>query len=267
MLSVVIFVFWPEDESLIGACLESVKWADELVVIDNGASAKTLETVRKYHAKIVKESSSDFSLRHNLGKEKASGDWLLYLDADERVSKKLAAEIKNVLVDPKFAAYQITRRNVILGNFARFGDRYPDMVTRLFKNDKLLSWEGEIHESSKVTGPIGRLSEPLYHLTHRDIYSMLRKTINFSEHEAALRLAAHHPPVVWWRLLRVFITEFITRIITYQGWRDGTEGWIDGIFQSFSLFVVYVRLWELQRKSSLEETYKEIDRKISSGDI
>lgn len=266
-LSVVLFIFWPEEENYIEACLKSVSWVDEIVVIDNGASSKTLEIVKKYTDKIYKSDSSNFADRHNLGKEKARGDWVLYVDADERISQKLADEILQKLKNPTADVYKLNRINYFLGKEAKFGDRYPDYVARLFKKDKLIGWEGTIHESSKVSGKIGQLKYPLYHLTHRNIYSMMEKTINFSEHEAKLRFQKNHSPVVWWRLIRVFLSEFYIRIIKYQGWRGGTEGWIDGIFQSFSLFIVYARLWELQRRSKLEETYKETDKKILSGEI
>ncbi|MBI3558879.1 glycosyltransferase family 2 protein [Candidatus Gottesmanbacteria bacterium] len=264
-LTVILFVFWPGEENYIEACLKSVFWVDEIVVIDNGASPKTLEIVKKYTNKIYKSVSDNFADRHNLGKEQASGDWILYIDADERVSRKLAEEIKKI--DISFSAYELRRVNYFLGKEVKHGDRIPDFVARLFRKDKLLEWTGEIHESSKVNGKIGQLDAPLYHLTHRNIFSMMEKTINFSEHEAQLRFKANHPSVVWWRLIRVFLGEFYLRIIKYQGWRGGTENWIDGIFQSFSLFIVYARLWELQRKPKLEESYKEIDKKILSGEI
>lgn len=264
-ISAITFIYWPEDEQLIENCLKSVAFADEIVVIDNGVTQKTLELVKKYTSKIYKSETSSFAQRHNLGAEKATGDWLLYVDSDERVSHKLAEEIQKL--DGKFDAYALHRVNFHLGKEVKFGDRVPDYVTRLFKKDHLKSWTGDIHESSQVSGKIGRLDNPLYHLTHRDIYTMMAKTINFSQREAAIRLQMNHPPVVWWRLVRVFMTEFIDRIVVKQGWRQGTEGWIDGIFQAFSLFIVYARLWELQRKQPLAETYKEIDKKILSGEV
>ena len=265
MLTAIIFIFWPEEESLVESCLQSVAFADEVIVIDNGATPKTLEIIKKYTDKVYKTDSTNFAYRHNLGKEKASGDWIFYIDADERLDKRLAEEIAGIKND--FDAYQIFRVNYFLGKEVKFGDRVPDFVTRLFKKEKLQGWTGEIHESSIVDGKIGKLQFPLYHLTHRDIFSMIQKTINFSEHEAKLRLETNHPPVVGWRLLRVFLTEFFNRMVKYQGWRQGTEGWIDGIFQAFSLFIVYARLWEMQQRPSLPEQYKMIDQKIREGSL
>ncbi len=265
MLTAVLFIYWPEEENYVEACLQSLAFADEILVIDNGATPKTLKIVRKYTDKVYHSTFDNFAARHNLGKDKAAGDWLLYIDSDERVSRQLASETREVLQNPGASAYQLHRVNFFLGKKVRFGDRYPDLVTRLFKKSDLVGWEGEIHESSKVKGPIATLFSPLYHLTHRDIYSMMAKTVNFAEHEARLRLAASHPKIVGWRLVRVFLTEFYQRLIVLQGWRQGTEGIIDGAFQAFSLFIAYVRLWELQRKPNLVETYREIDQKILEG--
>lgn len=266
-ISAVVFTGYKEEEEFLDVFLKNISFCDEIIVIEDSISKEAIEIVKKYTKKIYHEGSKDFSLRHNLGKEKASCDWILYIDADERVSTKLQEEIKNVVNNPNADAYQLRRVNYFLGKEVRFGDRFPDFVTRLFKKDKLIGWEGKIHESSKVNGTIGKLNEPLYHFTHRDIFSMVKKTIIFSEYEAELRIMANHPKIVWWRLVRVFLTEFYNRIIKMQGWRQGTEGWIDGIFQAFSLFVVYARLWEKQRKPSLNETYKLLDQEIAEGKL
>lgn len=266
-LSVVVFTFWSEEENYLATCLETVKFADEIIIIDNGATAKTLALAKKFTSKIYHTESKDFSLRHNLAKEKAKGDWIMFIDADERVSKLLESEIKEAVSRNDFAAYDLNRVNFFLGKKVRYGDRFPDDITRLFRKESLVGYRGEIHESSEVVGERGKLSGPLYHLTHRNIFSMLEKTINFSENEANLRNQANHPPVVWWRFPRVILTEAWTRLVTLQGWRQGTEGWIDGLFQALSLFVVYARLWEKQRRPSLEETYRQIDEDIISGKI
>ncbi len=265
MLSAVVFVFWPEEENYIETTLKTVSFADEIIVIDNGATKKTLEIVKKYTSKIYQTQLQDFAARHNFAKEKTKGDWILYIDADERISVALQKEIKETLRQPYFDAYQLLRENFFLGKRVRYGDRYPDYVTRLFNRNKSEDWTGEIHESSNVAGKISKMEAPLYHFTHRDIFSMMEKTMNFSEHEAQLRFKANHPPVVWWRLLRVLASEAYLRLIKYQGIRQGTEGWIDGLYQSFSLFTAYARLWELQRQPQLLETYKKYDQDILEG--
>lgn len=267
MISAIVFTFWQDEEIYLRGCLESLDFVDEIIVVDNGASQKTLDIAKKYTKNIFSSKSRSFAERHNLGREHAKGDWLLFIDADERISKSLKEEILNELKNPKFDSYEFRRVNFYLGKQVRFGDRYPDFVARLFRNKNLIQWSGTIHESSELTGTKGKLESPFYHLTHRDIFSMVAKTINYSDLEADLRFKANHPPVVWWRFPRVFLTELFNRLVVHQGWRQGTEGWIDGMFQALSVFVVYARLWELQRKESLEKTYQRIDEQIEKGEI
>ncbi len=264
MISAITFIYWPEEVEVLENCLKSLRFCDEIIVIDNGAPENVAKIAQKYTNKIFKSDDSSFAARHNLGKEKAAGDWLLYIDSDERVSESLAEEIKKV---SDADAYQLLRVNYFLGKEVKFGEKVPEYVTRLFKKDKLKEWTGDIHESSQVDGQIGKLNAPLYHLTHRGIFSMVEKTINFSEREAQIRLNANHPPVVWWRLVRVLLTEFFNRIVKMQSWRQGTEGWIDGFLQTFSLFIVYARLWEKQQKIPLAGKYKGVDRKILNGEL
>jgi len=265
-LTAIIFIFWPDEKDYLETCLKSVSFADEIVVINNGANEETVKIAQKYSKKIFDCPDKSFAARHNFGAEKATSDWLLFIDADERVSIKLQKEIKKLLEENSADVAEINRVNFYLGKKFRFGDRYPDWVKRLFKKSSLKGWTGEIHETSQSVGKTVQLSAPLYHFTHRNIFTMVEKTINFSEHEAKLRMNVNHPPVVWWRLVRVFLSEFFHRVFILQGWREGTQGWIDGIFQAFSLFIVYARLWEMQQKPSLEEKYKEYDKKILQGD-
>lgn len=263
-ISAIVFTFWPEEEGYIEACLKTISWADEIIAIDNGAGEATLNIVQKYTKKIHKTDSKDFSERHNLGSKFATGDWLLFIDSDERLSHPLKDEILTAINSAEFDAYQFWRVPYFLGKKVRFGDRNPDLVTRLFRKDKLTRWTGEIHESSNVNGKIGKLTSPFFHLTQRSIFQMIEKTINYSEHEAHLRFENNHPPVVWWRLIRVMLSEFYLRMVKYQGFRQGTQGWIVGLFQTFSIFIVYARLWELQQRPPLENLYKSIDQKITS---
>ena len=263
MISAITFIYWPEEVQVLENCLKSLSFCKEIIVIDNGAPPEVFNIAKKYTDKIYKTNDQSFAARHNLGKEKATGDWLLYIDSDERVSKKLAQEITNLKGD--LSAYKLLRINYFLGKEVKFGENVPEYVTRLFQKDKLLEWAGDIHESSKVQGEVGKLDGPLYHLTHRDIFSMVAKTINFSEREADLRLKVNHPPVVGWRLIRVILTEFFNRLIKRRGFKQGTEGWIDGLLQSFSMFIVYARLWEKQQMTPLSQKYKDLDEKILSG--
>jgi len=265
-LSVVIIA--KNEEAMIGDCLASTRQvADELILIDNGSTDKTVEIAKKYGTRIFKLPTSRpaFSRLRNLGLQKAHGDWILYLDADERVTPALKKEILQIItVTPRmvcectpprccFVAYEIPRRNFYLGQEMRHGGAWPDYVKRLFWRSNLKCWQRELHEdpvfSTKCGSKIGRLKAPFIHLTHRDLSSMIAKTNQWSQIEARLLFDAKHVPVTWWRLLRPMFTEFWQRGIVKKGLLDGPVGWIEVIFQMFSRFMTYARLWELQLKT------------------
>jgi len=115
MISAAVFVFWPEEADLIEACLKSVGFADEIVIIDNGAPSAVLDIAKKYTKKIFFCESKDFSQRHNFAKEKCAGDWILFIDSDERISVSLAQRIKEKLQTPDAVAYSFKRINYFLG--------------------------------------------------------------------------------------------------------------------------------------------------------
>lgn len=242
-----VIIITKNEEKMIKDCLESVKWADEIIIVDSGSKDKTLEIARKYTNKIYTYKKGSFSDWRNFGLEKAKGEWVLYIDADERITPALRTEIKYKILNIKnINAYAIPRRNVLLGKEIRYGGWFPDYVKRLFRRDKLLKWKGRLHEEPIFEGELDHLKEPMIHITHRNLSSMIEKTREWSKIEAELLYQAGHPPVTWWRLLRVMLTEFWYRGIKKQGWRDGTVGWIEIFFQMFSRFITYARLWERQ---------------------
>ena len=149
---------------------------------------------------------------------------------------------------PKTVVYEIPRRNFYLGQEVHYGGAWPDYVKRLFFKNTLQRWERDLHEDPVFAGQMGTLRAPLVHLAHRDLSSMIAKTSEWSQIEANLLFQSGHPPVTWWRLLRPMLTEFWQRGVVKQGWRDGPIGWIEVIFQAFSRFITYARLWEMQQK-------------------
>lgn len=240
-----------DEERMIDDCLKSAAWADEIVVIDTGSIDKTVKIVQSYGAKIVyiKDKERDWAAWHNQGKNEAAGEWIFYLDADERITPELEKEIKAVIKnnDDHHSVFAVPRQNVLLGKPMRFGGWYPDYQIRLFKKEKLIKWEGKLHERPIFKGELGYLKESMLHLTHRDLTSMVEKTILFSNVESQLIYESGHPPVVWWRILRIMLSEFNLRFFKLQSWRDGVVGWIEGLFQVFNKFLIYARLWEKQQ--------------------
>lgn len=261
MLSVIVIT--KDEEERIRACLESVKWAGELVIADNGSSDNTLKIARQYTRKIVEFSGADFSTLRNKALEQASGDWVLCVDADERVLQNLREEIERLMLDkPLEVAWAIPRRNIVLGEEKKYPAFWPDYVIRLFRKNHLKGWTGKIHEQPVFDGELGKLKSPFLHLTHRDIDSMVLKSLSWAEIDVKLRLAANHPPMTGWRFLRILMTEVWNQGIVRRGFFNGTVGVIDSLLQVFSLYLTYVKLWQMQRSESLKETYKRIDREL-----
>lgn len=238
------------EEKRIGFCLESLEWADERIVIDSGSTDKTREIAKKQGATIISaENIRDFAKLHNVGKEKAHGEWLFYVDADEVVSEELHKEIYKTISNQQstISGYEIRRKNYYLGHEWP-GDEY---ILRLMRKDALVQWYGELHETARVNGAIGRLLAPIIHDTHRTLEEMVAKTNEWSQVEAKLRLDAGHPSVVWWRFIRVILHAFFDSFIKQGGWRVGPVGWIESIYQSFSMFITYAKLWEMQLKTHI----------------
>jgi hypothetical protein len=260
MLSVVILT--KNEEKLIGACLESVKWADEIIVIDSGSTDRTLEIVKKFTAKIFNFSGDDFSQRRNLGMEKAHGEWVLYIDADERVLQPLKDEIQKLIVTTDKSAFALSRQNIIFGQEVNYGPYQHDWMIRLFKKDKFETWVGKVHEYGKFKGELGYTQQSLLHLTHRDLDHVMQKSLDWSRIDAKLRLDASHPKMKSWRFFRIFFSELFHQGVTRKGFLGGEVGVIDSFLQTISLFLTYVRLWQLQQPKPLAKVYEDIDKKL-----
>lgn len=257
-LSIIILARDVEDE--IVAALKTSQFADEIIVVDTGSKDKTVEVSLKMGARIVHTTGTSFSKWRNDGAKAAKGDWLLYLDSDERIPIKLSQEIKKTIEEPAHSAYTISRFEVFLG---RHLDHWGDpRVLRLIKKASLKRWEGRLHEQPKIIGTIGDLHHQMVHLSHKNIDEKVKGTIIWSQMEAQMLFDAHHPQMVWWRFIRIMFTEFWDRCVKQGLWKDGTEGWIEIIYQMFSKFFTYERLWEMQRKPSLSDAYKNIDKQI-----
>lgn len=231
-ISAIVLIGGNYDRGLLEKCLDSISWTDEIVRV---------ETSR------VKGSFAEW---RNEGAQKANGDWLFYVDSDEEVSSRLRREIDLTINDSKlkFNAYAIPRRNILLGHKMRFGGWWPDYVLRLIKKEGLTGWEGDLHEQPKVKGEVGKLKEPLIHISHRSLTEMVDKTNNWSEIEAQLLFESGHPKMTWWRFFSAGFREFWYRGIKKLGFLDGVTGIIEICYQVFSRMVTYAKLWELQVK-------------------
>ncbi|HSX40599.1 MAG TPA: glycosyltransferase family 2 protein [Candidatus Saccharimonadales bacterium] len=236
------------EEDMIADAIDSLSFADEVVVIDNASTDRTKDVAKMMSAKVFSANSADFSRLRNEGREKAKGEWILYIDADERVSPALQNSIKNKVLSSKYdgvSAFRVQRKNFYFGNHEW---PYIEHLERLFKKEKLKGWKGALHESPEIEGEVGVLEGFLLHYTHRDLAGMVKKTIEWSKTEAMLRYKAGHPKMTWWRFPRVMTTAFFNSYVRQKGYKAGTVGLIESMYQSFSMFITYARLWEMQKE-------------------
>jgi glycosyltransferase involved in cell wall biosynthesis len=234
-------------EGMIADCLDSISFCDEIIVIDDGSTDRTAEIAKRMDAKVFPLVERNFAERRNYGLRKAKGKWVLYIDTDERISSELREEIEIVLSQEHsmFDAYRLPRKNFYFGNHEW---PYIEQLERLFKRSALEEWYGELHETAKVKGSIGDLDGYLLHYTRQDLATMVAKTAQWSEIEAELRFNSNHPKMTWWRFFRVIMTGFYGSYVKQKGYKAGTAGLVESMYQGFSMFITYARLWEMQNK-------------------
>jgi len=256
------------EENSIADCIESVKEiSDEIIVVDNGSTDRTSDVAKRLGARVFEHparhassrlqdvaggKSNNFSELRNYGLQKIKGEWVFYIDADERVSDSLRENIKYQISNIKYqmSGFWVKRKNFYLGN-----NEWPhiERLQRLFKRESIKGWQGQLHETPIFQGQIGELEGFLMHYTHCDLSSMLAKTIEWSEIEAGLRFKSNHPKMTWWRFPRVMFSAFFDSYIRQKGFKAGTAGLIESMYQAFSIFITYARLWELQKKMKVEK--------------
>ena len=232
----------------IGAALESVAWADELIVVDSGSTDGTPAIARRHAAHVVEREWPGYIAQKNYAASIASHDWILSLDADERVTPELAREIQQAIAatSPN-AAYRVPRVTWYLGRWIRTTDWYPDYQTRLYDR-RLAKWTGKyVHEAVTVRGAVGRLRGELHHFPYRDIADHLETIDRYTTyaarqmHEdgrrAGLPQIAGHPPLA-----------FIRNYLIHGGIRDGAPGFIISALNAYYVFLKFSKLWELQQQ-------------------
>jgi glycosyltransferase involved in cell wall biosynthesis len=245
LLSVII-IAKNEEEKLPG-CLESIDWADEIILVDTDSTDKTVSIAKKAGARIISYPSGSFSDWRNAGLKAAKSKWILYVDADERVTPELHEELNLKMkssVSPY--AYAVPRKNFILRKEMKHGGQWPDYQMRFFRKDKLKGYKNDLHEVAEFEGKEGHLSNPLIHLKHDNLSDMVTKSNKWSLIEAKLLFDTKHPQMVWWRFIRIMMTELWVRLVIQKGILDGGEGIIYSIYQAWSKFMTYGKLWEMQ---------------------
>lgn len=244
------------EQANIQDCLEQLDFVDEIILLDQDSRDKTLEIAQKFQCKIISSSEESFSKKRNMLAKAAKNDWLLYIDADERLEKESVDEIFRAVTNGDHSVYLFPRKNIILGKWLKHGGWWPDYVPRLFKKSDLLKWTGKVHESPKTSGTIGYFKTPLTHLTAPNVSHMFEKTIKYAKVEALLYFKSQSPSVNIPKVIYASVREFLKRYFLKSGFLDGRVGLVESAYQAYHTAVVLVHLWELQN-NTLEKYQKE----------
>ncbi|OGH41784.1 MAG: hypothetical protein A3H79_00415 [Candidatus Levybacteria bacterium RIFCSPLOWO2_02_FULL_36_8b] len=272
LLSVVVSVFNGED--VLDDCLKSASFADEIIVINNSSLDRTEKIACKYTDKIfTRPNNSMLNINKNFGFSKASGDWILSLDADERITPELQKEILSTINHELSTAsgYWIPRKNIIFGKWIEHTGWYPDHQLRLFKRGKGRFPEEHVHEMVKVEGDVDYLKNNIIHNSYESISQFLNKLATIYGPNEAEQLIKKGYIFDWRDAIRFPVREFLSRFFAREGYRDGFHGLMLSLLMAFYHFIVFAYIWEKHKfkqindEAMLAETEKEITQ--SSKDL
>jgi len=237
------------EEKMIQDCIKSVSWCDEIIVIDTGNTDKTNQIAKKLKAQIYKyKENGSYDEWRNFAAKKTNCDWIFYIDADERCTPELKSELLDKLPDTNLNAFAVPRRNFIFGKEFKHSGQYPDYQKRVLRKKTFKKWVGKVHEEPEFEGELGHLENPLLHYKNMTLSQMVEKTNSWSEIEARLMFEAHHPKMNIPRFFSAIARELWKRMFLELAFLDGTKGIIYAIYQVFSKFTSYAKLYELQIK-------------------
>ncbi len=236
-----------DEEERLRACLESVAWADEVVVVDSGSSDKTVAIAREFTDRVLFHAWEGYGAQKNFAVAQCRGDWILSLDADERVSDALRAEIDSVLAAaPAEVGFRIPRQNFFQGVWVRHGGWYPDLQLRLFRRGRGAFTGSAVHESVRVDGPVGRLRAPFVHQSYRGIADFVARANRYSE-LAARELAGSGRGGSLADLLLRPGWRFLSMYVLRAGFLDGWRGLVLAVLYAHYVFLRAAKVRELRQ--------------------
>lgn len=248
-----VVVIGHDSADVLPACLESVRWADEIIYVDGGSRDASRDLARRFGAKVI-ESPSRLGLNHNkeVGRRAATGDWVLSLDTDERVEPDLRAEIEGLLRRDAAGAvpengYRIPSKIVCMGRWIRSCGWYPRHQVKLFRRERGGWPTNRVHEPATAAPPVGTLKGHILHENYRDLDEYWRKFRFYTTTVAAERLEGGWRPTPW-TLVRDLALKppvvFVRKYLGQGGWREGVPGLFVAASAAISLFASYTRAWE-----------------------
>lgn len=232
--------------SQLAECLASVAFCDEIIVVDSGSEDATAAIADGYGARVIQSDWRGFGPQKQFAVEQASHDWVLCIDADERVSERLRESILAVLPAPTAAAYRFARCNRFMGRYLKHGEGYPDWSLRLFDRRSARWSDDAVHEKVLATGEIGTLQGDLLHESAESLETYLAKQNRYSTLAADAALARGERATVWHLLLSPAL-RFVKFYFLRLGLLDGLPGLVHILVGCTASFVKYAKMLNFQR--------------------
>lgn len=249
MLSAIVITY--NEEQNIGACIESLKWCDELIVVDSNSTDNTVEIARGLNAKVSIVENQTYGEKRNTGIDMASGEWILWIDADERITPELQKEITEVISGDKqpFEAYLINRKSFFINKFIKHCGWYPDFTLRLFRRSSGIRFNTLlVHESAVYNGEKGRLKNDILHYTDRDFEHYIKKLNNYTTLSARELFNKGRKAGFFDIIFRPAFT-FFKMYFLKLGILDGFMGLVLCTLSSVHVCVKYSKLYLLNRNN------------------
>ncbi len=258
-LSVIIITL--NESANIRACLESVAWADEIIVVDANSTDATAAICREFTDKVFVRDWQGYAAQKEYALQQCSHPWVLNLDADEQVRPELREEIQQILRDrPAEDGYLLPRRSYFLGKWIRHCGWYPGYQLRLFRKDKTRVSQVRVHEGFLVNGSVGKLKGDIDHYSHPSLFQSLAKLDKYSSLEALDRFAGRKR-IRWYDFFFHPLGNFLLKYVRQKGFLDGMRGFLLCWISALLKMVLYMKMWQLQKESSLNiPTAPEISR-------
>jgi len=232
------------EEERLRACLESVAWADEIVVVDAESEDKTLTIAREFTDHVVVRPWPGYAAQKNVAIDLATGDWVLSLDADEVVSEALADDIRRVLTaDGPADGYAVPRRNIFWGRWVRHGGLYPDLQVRLFRRGRGRFNARAVHESVSLDGRVERLAGHLEHRSYRDLSDFLARADRYATLAAEEAVAQGRRARVVDLVFRP-LGRFLVMYVVRRGFLDGWRGFLLASLYAYYVLIRTAKIWE-----------------------
>lgn len=252
MAQLAVVVLTKNEEHNISDCLQSVSWADKLYVLDSGSTDRTVALARQAGADVQVHPFVNYAHQRDTALQMFAAEWIFFVDADERGTPELGAEIRHVIQEQTAVGWWVPRRNHIWGRWIRHAGWYPDYQLRLLKRGfARYNPAREVHEIVQLDGPEGHLEHPLTHYNYATVGQFLRRQDFYATYEASVlvRQGIHPRPH---SLILQPLREFWRRYITLEGYKDGGHGLLLSVLMAYYTGVAYHRaraMWREGRKA------------------